>query len=172
MSPFQSERREHRRRILKAAAGVPVVLTLPSGAAMAAVSVTCDARSQDLYRAEGAAGFPTSPDAWMRVQLPKYSIRLKKSGRYVDGFRFSSGTTVRWFKVDGDEAIEVTGELHTAHAPQEVAGEYYYGLIDYQNGYGELLLTQDDQDVMPIAGCSCWNSLTGSTLTTNVIDTV
>lgn len=171
MSSFQSERREHRRRILKAAAGVPVVLTLPSGAAMAAVSVTCDATSQDLYQVEGAAGFPTSPDSWMRVQLPKYRIRLQGSTR-VDGFRFISGSTERWFKVDGDEAIEVTGELHPAHAPQEVAGEYYYGLIDYQNGFGELMLTQNDQNVMPIAGCSCWNSLTGSTLTTNVVDTV
>lgn len=173
MSSSQSERRERRRRILKGAAGVPVVLTLPSGAAIAATSVNCDANSQTIFRAEGADGFPTAPDSWMRVRLPKYKIRLQQGGSTrVDGFRFDSGTATRWFRIEGDQAIEVTYDIHKQHLPEEVAGEYYYGLVDYQNGIGELLLNQDDPGIMPIAGCSCWNSLTGSTLTSNVIDVV
>ena len=68
MPSIDSEQRSRRRRILKAAASAPVVFTLPSGAALAAGSLTCAEKSANLA-VSGAVPVPgvtLAPDIWMR----------------------------------------------------------------------------------------------------------
>lgn len=67
MSSPLSARTKQRRRLLKAAAGIPAIVVLPTGAQAAATSLNCVAR--------GVANNPapvdpaTAPDIWVREKV-------------------------------------------------------------------------------------------------------
>lgn len=91
MSRVVSEKTEQRRRILRAATAAPVVLTLPSGAALANSSLMCDQNSQARFNWEkgGINNFNTSPDDWMRIKLPEYDIVINSGDAPVKGFQYN-----------------------------------------------------------------------------------
>lgn len=170
MSSPETERAARRRSLVKAAAGVGAVFTLPSGAALAATSLTCNNKSATLYN-EGPkpVTYGTSPDNWMRIKLQKYKrikVRLNGSVTEVEGFTYNGN----WFRVVSDSgnnrAIQVVLD---SGVPQKVTGQFYYGLVDYDGTPGKLILDQNQTNLNPIAGASCWNSLTGSKLTSNIL---
>jgi len=170
-SPVQAHT-EQRRKLIKAAAGASAVFTLPSGAALANVSATCDQKSLKLYQdAAKPTGFSAATDGWMRVKLQKYNVRAKLPGETSNttgaGFNYAG----KWFRVissttGGNKAVEVLPVNTTI-----VSNEFFYGLVHYDSNakMGKLVLDQTAETVNPIAGASCWNSLTGATLNSNTI---
>lgn len=171
-SPVQAHT-EQRRKLIKAAAGASAVFTLPSGAALANVSATCDQKSLKLYQdAAKPTGFSGAMDGWMRVKLQKYNVRAKLPGETNNttgpGFNYNN----RWFRVinsttGGNKAVEVFSPANTTI----VSNEFFYGLVHYDSNakLSNLVLDQGAETVNPVAGASCWNSLTGASLTSNSI---
>lgn len=171
-SPVQAHT-EQRRKLIKAAAGASAVFTLPSGAALANVSATCDQKSLKIYKEATSkpTGFSGASDGWMRVKLQKYKVKSNLPGQSGlsegDGFTYGG----KWFRVLSsstgvNKAVEVVPNKTT-----KKNGEFLYGLVHYDNNakMGKLVLDQGAETVNPVAGASCWNSLTGATLNSNTI---
>lgn len=164
MLPSPPSRTTKRRRMLQAAIGVPVVLTLPSGAALAAGSLTCDIKSTNLALNIGASlklidSLPG--DTWMRKRLEKYIVGSSSYIRVNDV----------WYLVNADGTATPATPSPEPTAP---SGEYYYALVDYaaydagaSGGYYYPLVSAPL--ATPIAGESCWNSLNGTQLTSNIL---
>lgn len=175
MSNPVSERTRQRRRILRAAAGVPVVFTLPSGAVLASTSIMCAENSADEFLLAGQKPkvFESAPDMWMRVRVPKLLMfpegvgggNGNDAGR-VPGFNYPPGT-LSYYKVENDVAVEFTPNQNGANQP-DTTEEYYFILANNDGLTGEIALSIADVD-NPIAGHSCWNSLKGTSFNSNVI---
>lgn len=157
--------KQRRRALIKAAGAAPVVFSLTSGSAVAATSLTCKDKSQSLAQIQQPAGATQgSPDTWMRYKVDAYSIPQPNAD--VLGFQYPTGT---WYKVVSGVASRVTlqsngngqGTLPTS------TGGFYYLLVNYSSGqsFDAVYVGQTIQN--PIAGASCWNSLTGGTSATN-----
>ena len=164
---------EQRRKLIKAAAGASAVFTLPSGAALANVSATCDQKSLKLYddATTTPTGFSTTTDGWMRVKLQQYSVQAKLPGASAmstgPGFTYGG----KWFRVVSDSSGGNKAVLVSQNNTSLISNQYYYGLVHYDSTgkSGRLVLDQSTESVNPIAGASCWNSLTGASLTSNTI---
>lgn len=153
-----------RRRLLQAASVVPVVLTLPSGAALAAGSLTCDIKSTNLALNLGASlklidSLPG--DTWMRKRLDKYIVGTSSYIRVNDV----------WYQVNADGTATPSTP---SPEPTTPSGEYYYALVDYAaydagapGGYYYPVVSAPL--ATPIAGESCWNSLNGTQLGSNIL---
>ncbi len=161
MSKAVSEKNEQRRRILRAATAAPIVLTLPSGAALANTSLMCDQNSKARFDWEKNSinTFSPAADDWMRVKLQEYQIVVVSGDAPVIGFQYNG----QWYKVESDVAMLIG-------TPDEatLTGNSIYGLADY-NGGNPVVLLDKNSAVSPIAGASCWNSLTGSNHASNVL---
>ncbi|MCB1901547.1 MAG: hypothetical protein KDH16_19810, partial [Rhodocyclaceae bacterium] len=160
---------EKRRKLIKSAVGAPALFTLPGavGSAMAAASLGCDVKSQAAFADESSVeGFPSSArDKWMRVRCEVWQFKIVgATGPAVDGFKFNGAY---YFVTDG-VAEQVAVDANPA--PKQVANAYVYALVDYQQGAPATIVLDPGNAVSPIAGASCWNSLTSSNLTTNVIN--
>lgn len=164
MLPSSPSRTTKRRRMLQAAIGTPIVLTLPIGSALAATSLTCDIKSQTL--ALNLVGslklIDTLPgDTWMRKRLDKYIVGSSSYIRVNDV----------WYLVNPDGTATPATPSPEPTAP---SGEYYYALVDYA-AYDAGLPDGFYYPVVsaplatPIAGESCWNSLNGTQLTSNIL---
>ena len=168
MSTTKPSQVEKRRKLLKSAVGAPALFTLPGavGSAMAAASLGCDAKSLAVFADESPVdGFPSAPDKWMRVQCEVWQFKIVgATGPAVDGFKFNGAY---YFVTDG-VAEQVAVDANPA--PKQVANAYVYALVDYQQGAPATIVLDPGNAVSPIAGASCWNSLTSSNLTTNVIN--
>ena len=169
MSAPDNTSHEKRRRLIKSAAAAPVVLTLPSGSALAASSAMCDTKSADAFATSGAPAVTTVSDRWMRAQLQASSFRGK-----VDGLNGTSNYA--GFTLGGVNYAVINGAakpivLSNGSSPSEVPGQYFYVLVDYRGDQlvGPILDSSSIGAQNPIAGASCWNSLTGDTLVENVI---
>ncbi len=166
MPSIESEQKHRRRRILKAAASAPVVFTLPSGAALAAASLTCAEKSAELAGsgAEPVPGVTTAPDNWMRFSLQGYTIN--QSGGQLQGFTLGGN----WYAVNADGTVVAV----VPNGNPNANGTTYYALVDYESyaaGNAQTMYVYLGTPIgSPIAGASCWNSLTGATLTANVIN--
>lgn len=171
MSSSQNDRAQRRRRILQAAVGAPVVLTLPNGAAAAAASLNCADKSQAMATDPGtldkAEGIATAPDTWMRYRVQGYKAGSSKTPVFtLDG--------THWYEVLATGAAQPY-TLAAGVTPQVVTGKYYYVLVDYatyNSGAPISAYVYPDKSpvVNPIAGASCWNSLTGSSVGSSVIN--
>lgn len=168
MSTSDNTSHEKRRRLIKSAAAAPVVLTLPSGSALAASSAMCDSKSADTFAASPAPAVTTLSDRWMRAQLQAYSFKGKVAGQngatdYDTGFKYGG---VNYVVVDG-----VAVPLLQTNKETLLPGTYCYVLVDYRGDQpvGLILDSSSIGDQNPIAGASCWNSLTGDTLVGTVI---
>lgn len=169
MPSTDSEQNIKRRRILKAAASAPVIFTLPSGAALAAGSLTCAAKSLERATGETVDGVTVAPDAWMRFSVP--GLRLRFTGnRVVDGFRLDGSL----YQVVGSDVVLIS-ETPVNEASN---GQTYFLLVDYE-AYSDPIVSPDDPasyvylgtpTANPIAGASCWNSLNSTDLQSNVIN--
>ncbi len=162
MSDADKSRNEGRRRLIKSAAVAPIVYTLPTGAALAATSLSCHTKGLDKFAPGGTAavesgGVSYSSDGWVRARLQSYNFRVvgdpanpRSNGFTLDG--------TNYFKVSGATASAVSVvTTPAAQAPKVNAGQFYYVLIDYPSG--NLILDSSAADVSPMAGASCWNSL-------------
>jgi hypothetical protein len=166
MSSSKADRARQRRRILQAAVGAPVVLTLPSGAVLAAGSLSCAEKSQERAATELPAGLTTVPgDTWMRYRLQKYTGA---------GLNYVVLDTSNWYLVD--EATGAATALSAAPSPlpTAVADTYYYALVNfetYSDTAPEMLKIYPGTSPVssPIAGESCWNSLMGTALGSNIL---
>ena len=164
----QLERTQQRRRLLRAAASAPVVFTLPTGAVLAATSLSCADRSEARFLSEGAPGVTTSPDSWMRFQVQALSIKPQGDGPHVSGFEFNGA----YYQPNPDGTVaQIT---NTNGTPKQIEGNYLL-LVDYSTysstSSPHLYVYPGQTPVSnPIAGASCWSSLTGVLLTTNVIN--
>ena len=172
-SSAQAAKRAARRRLVKAAASAPVVFTVASGTSVAAASSgMCDANSQELAKESPPFLVTSSPDGWMRLQVPKYDIRLQTQGSpvWVSGFSYNAA----WYEVTLDGVAREISPLEMMsgddNQPVLVEKQHYYLLVDYghntvHRAYPEATSVED-----PIAGHSCWNSLTGASLTANFLE--
>lgn len=170
MSNPVSERTKQRRRILRAAAGGPIVLTLPSGAAFAATSLSCQVKSAVMAFDESTAGAVTSADKWVRFEVAAY--RINQSGGPVDGFKLLFDGNDDWYRVHDNGTVSSV----TPNGNPSATGGYFYLLVDYDayisNGSDpRMFVYRGDPIANPIAGTSCWNSIssTADELSSNVI---
>lgn len=156
MSAPEKTSNEKRRRLIKSAAAAPVVFTLPSGAALAATSATCDAKSLARFDPGSVqAVVSTAGDGWVRAQFQSWTFRIKGQSSSSIGFNYGS----QWYVVSNGSASLVLAEVHTngANAPRQRAGEYHYVLLNYPDQ--DLVLDASQFNIAPVAGASCWNSL-------------
>ncbi|WP_068635506.1 hypothetical protein [Thauera butanivorans] len=155
MSADDKSRNEGRRRLIKSAAAAPVVFTLPSGAALAAASSSCEANSLELFNTERPLAVTASSDKWVRARLQAWKFKAVKVGsngsENVDGFKYNEV----YYKVSDGRAEEVA--LKPGSKPAVYPRQYYYVLINYPGR--TLILDASATDVTPMAGASCWNSL-------------
>ena len=198
MTQSKSERTEQRRRILRAAASAPVILTLPSGAALAATSVTCAQKSQELAQTSPPAGVASAPDTWMRFEVDVYSFNGSVTATSTSAFLDASATSTtatagstpqaqkelyftlgsQWYRVLADGTAEPValsaannkslGDLGASEGKRFVLVDY----AAYQAGVSQTLYVYPTSSpvINPISGVSCWNSLTGANLTSTVIN--
>lgn len=158
---------ERRRKLLKGAVGAPALFTLPGavGSAMAAASLGCREKSLTTFAAESpVAGFPSAPDKWMRVKCEVWTFTVFGDSSPTTGFKFNGS----YYRVSSNVATSVAVE--SSPAPAQVVGQYVFALVDYQDGAPATIVLDPSGAVSPIAGASCWNSLTSSSLSSNVIN--
>lgn len=152
MSVADKSRNEGRRRLIKSAAAAPVVFTLPSGAALAAVSVTCHDKAKD--RALPAAVVSTPGDGWVRARLQAWTFREKNGSSDLSGFMLNGS----YYRVLNGKAVPVAHvKMNGSKQPRIDEGTYYYVLVNYPEG--SPVLDSADSSATPMAGASCWNSL-------------
>jgi hypothetical protein len=167
MSAPDNTSHEKRRLLIKSAAAAPVVLTLPSGSALAASSAMCDKKSADTFATSPQPAVTALSDRWMRAQLQAYAFKGKVEGQNAatdyTGFKYSD---VNYAVVGG-----VAVPLVLTNKDTLMSGTYFYVLVDYKGdqSVGLILDSSTIGAQNPIAGASCWNSLTGDTLVENVI---
>ena len=75
MSSPLSERTKQRRRLLKAAAGIPAIVVLPVGAQTAAGSLTCVDKGR-LENPDPPVDIVATPDVWVREELSDGTYKL------------------------------------------------------------------------------------------------
>lgn len=166
MSTSDSDKQKQRRRnILKAATAVPAIFTLPTGAALAQTSLTCVDKSKVLAAQNPPMGATTAADTWVRFSVAKYKIKLQDSSK-VFAFTLNS----QWYSVTGatNAIANVTLTRDPTYDPRPQTGGYFL-LVDqskYQNQPNSpqsfVFLGSENQVTSPVAGNSCWNSVTPS----------
>ena len=149
-----SPRQLARRRILQAAAGAPVVFTLPTGTALANSSSACVGDRAG----ENPTQVTLMSDKWVRFETPKLEIKLS-SNKWVYGFKYND----KYFQVLSDgTAAEVipapkgNGQLHVKIPTDEGS---YYVLVHHEGD--QLVLSTQDETGAPLTG-SCWASVGGA----------
>lgn len=171
MPASDNDQKLRRRKILKAAAGAPVVFTLPTGAALAAGSLGCDVKSQNRATTEQPTGVISSTsgtaaaDDWMRYKLDGLNITLTDD-TVVQGFMLDNS----YYKVLADGTVELISTFKSATPSTAI----YSALVDYDSfkagNSASMYVYHGDLVASPIAGCSCWNSLNGDSLISNIIN--
>lgn len=170
MSNLVSERTKQRRRILRAAVGTPLVFSLPSGAAIADTSLSCKVKSHSLATSEPALGATSSPDKWVRFEVSAY--RINQPGGHVRGFKLNDGLQDSWYRVNNDGTVSNI----TPNGNAVEQSEKFYLLVDYDsyiaNKTNPIMYVYKGGDGIssPIAGTSCWNSI--SILGDEILSTV
>lgn len=169
MSHTRSEQEKQRRRsIVKGVAGVPLIFTLPNGTALAAASLSCKDKSHALAQTEpykgGLVGSPSITDKWVRFKIQAYSIK-QQSNSFVTGFTLNN----LWYSVNlSNGAVNQVTPLGNGNAPTVLAGQFCYLIVDYDKYSSSAspetyIFLGTDTPSAPIAGSSCWNSLSGTT---------
>ena len=162
MSDFHHSPRETRRRLIKSAAVAPIVFTLPSGAALAAASATCDAKSLTTFVNSDprVKAVDIASDGWVRAAFQRvdFNGKLVQTGaaQAFSGFIYEG----RYYGVN-----ELTGvATHVPHVSGQgaaVPGKSYYVLVSYtsETPIFDSATVTSISGPSPISGGSCWNSL-------------
>ena len=176
MTQLQSEKQKQRRRgILKAIASTPVIFTLPAGAQVAAASLTCKDKSLELATTNPPRGAAANSDTWIRYKVQRKKIRISVPGSPKKKINNTFTINNQWYRVDGGIVENITESYDSDFTPVDVSGKSYYLLVDHSDypGTGSqsyVYLGTDNQVASPIAGNSCWNSITGIPLNSNVLN--
>ena len=175
--------KQRRRDILKAAVGAPVIFTLPTGSALAAVSLTCKDKSQVLASQNPPKGVVAASDTWMRFKVTGKKVKILNNNNVLKGFTLNG----KWYRVyvgngvNSGRVEDITLTRNVNYSPNPLEnGEFYYLLVDHtdqQNQPGSpesfVFLGTTDPNFAPIAGHTCWNSISTvgpKNLTGNVIN--
>jgi len=174
------KKKQRRRDILKAAVGAPAVFTLPTGSALAATSLTCVDKGNQLPTPNGVTTTASS-DTWIRYSVPAISFRKSVSGNVrANGFKLSKSGGLAgfdYYEVSGTTINQVIPHNNVNEMPV-VGITNYYLLVDSK----AYLDTKAPKDYIylgtaisqPVAGASCWNSVIATpgikTLTSNLIN--
>jgi len=155
-------RQELRRRILRAAAGAPVILTLPSGKALAGSSSCFGKADPALDPPEPLkTSEPTDPSDWVYTPVKKLRFTPGNSeNNYWEGYQLDG----RYYRVacDGNTACDIRFENAVPdNYTGGPTGECYWLLAEYPSGTPIPHTTEDFNDYTIIKGDSCWNSLDG-----------
>ncbi len=181
-SPSEEQKKQRRRGILKAVAGAPVLFTLPTGAAVAAASITCKEKSATLAadtQPPGALDSASGTDIWVRYRVENVTIQTTGSGGTTFPNAFNLGGT--WYQVIGNTVSKVPGNINTGQGATSFnPKQYYYLLVDHTKYLNStttspqlfVYLGSEQLVAAPIAGGSCWNSITpgGQVPTTNILN--
>ena len=183
MTLSQSEQQKQRRRsVLKAVAGAPVIFTLSAGTDVAAASITCKDKSLTLAKNSPPPGASTAAtDTWVRyrVQRKQIKITIPNGSKQIVTNAFTLGNN--WYLVDGNGVVNnVTAIRLTNYNPRNLANQFYFLLVDHTKYLNSTItspqsfafLGTDNNVTAPIAGGSCWNSITpppGNQVPTNNI---
>lgn len=152
MSVDDKSRKEARRRLIKSAAAAPVVFTLPTGAALAQSSSTCQASSLERFATENPPAVKVASDNWVRAQFQALKFRVQGESEESGGFLHNS-----YYKVLDGSAQAVVVEEGSVSVNSEVAG--YFVLVNA--GDPATIILDSSYASAPIAGASCWNSVVG-----------
>jgi len=172
----EEQKKQHRRGILKAVAGAPLIFTLPTGAVVAATSLTCNEKSNNLPTPAGATTSASTSDTWIRYKVQRKVIRLVTNGSTTSVRNaFTLGTD--WYQVDHTTGMvtKVTN-LDSTYPAVDVQNRFYYLLVDHdkysESASPESFVYLGTAPVLdPVAGTSCWNSVTpGANLTSNILN--
>jgi hypothetical protein len=174
--------KQKRRSLLKVAAGAPVIFTLPTGAALAAASLTCKDKSKALANQTPPKGVVPTSDNWMRHMVVGKKIKIQGDNTVRKGFTLNS----KWYRVyvgngpNSGTVEDITLTRDTSYSPNNPDnGDSYYLLVDQTKhellpGSPEsfVFLGTTDPNFAPIAGHTCWNSIStvSNNLTGNVIN--
>ncbi len=176
----EEQKKQHRRGILKAVAGAPLMFTLPTGAAVAATSLTCNEKSNSLPTPVGATTSPGATDTWIRYKVQRKEIRLltpnsKNGPTTIVRNAFTLGTD--WYRVNNhSSAVTKVINLDSTYPAVDVQNRFYYLLVDHdkysESASPESFVYLGTAPVLdPVAGTSCWNSVTpGANLTSNILN--
>lgn len=167
MTLSQSEQQKQRRRsVLKAVAGAPVIFTLSAGTEVAAASLTCKDKSATLFNNTSPSLASTSADTWVRFKVQGKKIKIAaSSGSTIVSDAFTLGGN--WYRVATNGTVtNVTATFLQDKGP--VTGLFYYLLVDHSKYLNSTITSPQsfvflgtDQNVTaPVAGSSCWNSIT------------
>lgn len=181
-SPSEEQKKQRRRGILKAVAGAPVLFTLPTGAAVAAVSITCKDKSAALANNNpppGALASAAGTDKWVRYRVENLTIQTNGNQGATFSNAFKLGGI--WYQVIGNTVSNIPGNVPpgqngTSFNPKR----YYYLLVDHTKYLNStttspqsfVYLGSTQLVTAPIAGGSCWNSITpgGQVPTSNILN--
>lgn len=174
MTHSESEQQKQRRRnVLKAVAGAPVIFTLSAGTNVAAESISCKIKNQTTLPTP--AGASTSSDTWIRYKVQRQSITITNidNGNVNTASNAFTLDNINWYRVNN--ATNVVNKVNllqkTVSNPSPVVGQFYYLLVDHSEfstsaaPQSFVYLGTENSAVDPVAGGSCWNSLsTGVTV--------
>lgn len=171
MTLSQSEQQKQRRRsVLKAVVGAPVIFTLSAGTDVAAASISCKDKSLTLATNSPPSGVSTAAtDTWVRyrVQRKQIKITLPDGSKQIVTNAFTLG--INWYLVDDSGGVtNVTAIRRTNYTPIDLANQFYFLLVDHTKYLNSTItspqsfvyLGADNSAAAPIAGSSCWNSIT------------
>ncbi len=168
MTLSQSEQQKQRRRsVLKAVVGAPVIFTLSAGTDVAAASITCKDKSATLFNntSSSVASTSTSADTWVRFKVQRKRIKIAGPSTVSDAFTLAGN----WYRVAANGTVtNVTATF--LQDKGDVTGSFYYLLVDHTKYLNSpitspqsfVYLGTDQSVTAPIAGSSCWNSITPS----------
>jgi hypothetical protein len=166
MAPMKRDNLQVRRTLLKGALGAPAVFTLPTGAAMAAASLTCIEKAQEQAQASGIQGLTTTPDQWVRAKLVVYEAIPDKPGAVSSSTSGGIGATspgadankIKVVTVDQMTTwYDLNGNKVAVKNPKQT-GESVYALVDYSSPSNPQLFPAQNPVTSP-ASTSCAASL-------------
>jgi len=166
-SQSEEQKKQRRRGILKAVAGTPVLFTLPTGAAVAAVSITCKEKSATLATPPSVLDSAVGTDIWVRYRVENVTIQTTGS----EGATFSNAFKLggNWYQVNGNTVSPIPGNVPPGQSGTSFdTKKYYYLLVDHTKYLNSpvnseqlfVYLGTDNSVNAPVAGGSCWNSIT------------
>ncbi len=177
-SEEEEQKKQHRRGILKAVAGVPVIFTLSAGTNVAAASISCKEKNQAALPTPG--GVSATSDTWIRYKVQKQSITITNTnnGNVVQANNAFTLDNIKWYRANvSTHVVNPVNPLRAISNALPVPGQFYYLLVDHSefssgaNPENFVYLGTENSASDPVAGGSCWTSLTGITTNTgNVIN--
>lgn len=136
-----------RRKWLRGVAAAPAIFTLPTSATPLAVASNTCLKNPAAATATGMTG---APDGYVRIRLPIF--RVKVGNTRMDAVQVGN----KWYVYPSGGVIALPEDPKPTNPPR-----FAYGLVDYSNpsSTGKHRFYPEVQPTTPVAGHSCWNSV-------------